>query len=96
MFVIARDQSRAFDQTEGLDLVNIVLDPEYIGSVHPLREDWTSWPWWKPGEVPGECLYLGSTEYARCLDLVQRMECEIEAQGEETRVAEAAAPMRCG
>jgi transcriptional regulator GlxA family with amidase domain len=32
-------------------------------------------------------LHLGSTEYARCLDLVQRMERELEHEGEEARVA---------
>ena len=94
VFVIARDQIHAFEQTHSLDLVNIVFDPDYIGSVHPLLEDWMSLhalfavgPRWKPGEVPGECLHLGSTEYVRCLDLVHRMEAELENQGEEARVA---------
>ncbi len=94
VFVIARDQNHAYEETHGLDVVNIVFDPHYIGSMHPLLEDWMSHhalfavgPRWKPGEAPGECLHLGSTEYARCLDLVQRMETELDHEGEEARVA---------
>ncbi len=94
VFIIARDQNHAYAETHSLDLVNIVFDPRYIGSMHPLLEDWMSrhalfavGPRWKPGEAPGECLHLGSTEYARCLDLVQRMESELEHEGEEARVA---------
>lgn len=94
VFVIARDQNHAYEETHSLDVVNIVFDPHYIGSMHPLLEDWMSrhalfavGPRWKPGESPGECLHLGSTEYARCLDLVQRMEGELEHEGEEARVA---------
>ncbi|MEI6339838.1 MAG: helix-turn-helix domain-containing protein [Verrucomicrobiota bacterium] len=94
VFVIARDQNHAYEETHSLDLVNIVFDPHYIGSMHPLLEDWMSrhalfavGPRWKPGEAPGECLHLGPTEYARCLDLVQRMEGELEREGEEARVA---------
>jgi transcriptional regulator GlxA family with amidase domain len=62
--------------------------------MHPLLEDWMSrhalfavGPRWKPGEAPGECLHLGSSEFARALDLVQRMEHEQENAGEEARVA---------
>ena len=94
VFVIACDQRHAFEETLSLDVVNIVIDPDYIGSVHPLLQDWMSrdalfavGPRWKSGETPGECLHLGSAEFARALDLVRRMEKELEESGEESRVA---------
>ena len=34
-------------------------------------------PRWKQGVAPGECLQLGSAEFARVLELVQRMEAEL-------------------
>ena len=94
VFVIARDQKHAYQETSSLDVVNIAFDPNYIGSVHTLLEDWMNrdalfavGPRWKPGEAPGECLHLNTTEFARCQDLVQRMENELDSQGEEARVA---------
>jgi len=94
VFVIARDQKHAFEETRGLDVFNIVFDAEYLGTVHPLLEDWLSrdalfavGPHWKSTDVPGECLHLGSADSARMLDLVQRMESELDRQGEEARVA---------
>jgi AraC-like DNA-binding protein/mannose-6-phosphate isomerase-like protein (cupin superfamily) len=94
VFVIARDLKHAFEETRGLDVFNIVFDAEYLGTVHPLLEDWLSrdalfavGPRWKSAEVPGECLHLGSADFARMLELVQRMEAELEKQGEEARVA---------
>jgi len=84
VFVIARDQEHAYQETSSLDVVNIAFDPAYIGSFHPLIDDWMSHdalfevgPRWKSGETPGECLHLGSSEFARALDLVQRMEDEL-------------------
>ena len=94
VFVIARDQKHAFEETRSLDVFNVVFDAEYIGTVHPLLEDWMSGdalfavgPRWKQGVAPGECLQLGSTEFARVLELVQRMEAELDTAGEESRVA---------
>jgi AraC-like DNA-binding protein len=94
VFVIARDQEHSYEGTSSLDVANILVDAAYLASVHPLMEDWMSrdalfavGPRWKPGEVPGECLHLGSAEYARALDLVQRMEQEQIDPGEEARVA---------
>jgi hypothetical protein len=93
VFVIARKQEHSYEATSSLDVVNIVFDSGYISTVHPLMEDWMSrdalfavGPRWKPGEAPGECLHLGSAEYARAMDLVQRMEHEQENAGEEARV----------
>ena len=94
VFIIARHQEHSYEGTSTLDVVNIVFDSDYLASVHPLMEDWMSrdalfavGPRWKPGEVPGECLHLGSAEYARAMDLVQRMEQEQNDSGEEARVA---------
>jgi hypothetical protein len=93
VFVIARKQEHSYEATSSLDVVNIVFDSGYISTVHPLMEDWMSrdalfavGPRCKPGEAPGECLHLGSAEYARAMDLVQRMEHEQENAGEEARV----------
>lgn len=94
VFVIARDQEHAYRETHSLDIINIAFDPAYIGSVHPVLEDWMSkdalfavGPRWKSGETPGECLHLGSIEFARALDLVQRLEGEMESATPEARVA---------
>lgn len=94
VFIIARNQEHSYEGTSTLDVVNIVFDSDYLASVHPLMEDWMSrdalfavGPRWKPGEAPGECLHLGSAEYARAMDLVQRMEQEQNDSGEEARVA---------
>jgi AraC-like DNA-binding protein/quercetin dioxygenase-like cupin family protein len=94
VFVVSRDQQHAYRETHSLDIVNIAFDPSYIGSVHPVLEDWMSadalfavGPRWKPGETPGECLHLGPTEFARILELVQRLEGELESATPEARVA---------
>jgi len=94
VFVISRDQEHAYRETHSLDIINIAFDPAYIGSVHPVLEDWMSndalfavGPRWKPGETPGECLHLGPAEFARLLDLVQRLEGELDSASAEARVA---------
>ena len=94
VFVISRDQEHAYRETHSLDIINIAFDPAYIGSVHPVLEDWMSndalfavGPRWRPGETPGECLHLGPSEFARVLDLIQRLESELESASAEARVA---------
>ncbi|MFN6017305.1 MAG: helix-turn-helix domain-containing protein [Verrucomicrobiota bacterium] len=94
VFVIGRDQEHAYRETHSLDIINIAFDPAYIGSVHPVLGDWMSkdalfavGPRWHPGESPGECLHLGPSEFARALDLVQRLEAELESASAEARVA---------
>ncbi len=94
VFVISRDQEHAYRETQSLDIINIAFDPAYIGSVHPVLEDWMSkdalfavGPRWRPGETPGECLHLGPSEFARALDLIQRLESELESASAEARVA---------
>lgn len=94
VFVISRDQEHAYRETHSLDIVNIAFDPVFIASVHPLLEDWMSQdalfavgPRWRSGETPGECLHLCPTEFARVLELVQRLEGELESASPEARVA---------
>jgi AraC family L-rhamnose operon regulatory protein RhaS len=94
VFVVGHDQEHAYREPHSLDIVNIAFDPAFIASVHPVLEDWMSrdalfavGPRWKPGETPGECLHLGPTEFARVLDLVQRLEGELESASAEARVA---------
>jgi AraC-like DNA-binding protein/mannose-6-phosphate isomerase-like protein (cupin superfamily) len=94
VFAIARDQKHAFQETRGLDVVNIAFDPAFIGSVHPVLGDMMSHdalfavgPRWKTGELPGECLHLGSGEFARAQELVQRIEAELKDPSDEGRVA---------
>jgi AraC-like DNA-binding protein/mannose-6-phosphate isomerase-like protein (cupin superfamily) len=94
VFVIAHGQTHAYEETRGLDVFNIVFDAEYLGTVHPLLEDWLSrdalfavGPHWKSTDVAGECLHLGSADFARLNELVQRMEAELDKQGEDARVA---------
>jgi AraC-like DNA-binding protein/quercetin dioxygenase-like cupin family protein len=94
VFVISRDQEHAYRETHSLDIVNIAFDPAFIASVHPLLEDWMSQdalfavgPRWRSGKTPGECLHLGPTEFARVLDLVQRLEGELDSASAESRVA---------
>ena len=94
VFVISRDQEHAYRETHSLDIVNIAFDPEFIASLHPVLEGWMSrdalfavGPRWRSGETPGECLHLGSSEFARALDLVQRLEGELGSACAEARVA---------
>jgi AraC-like DNA-binding protein/mannose-6-phosphate isomerase-like protein (cupin superfamily) len=94
VFVISRDHEHAYRETHSLDIVNIAFDPAFIASVHPVLEDWMSrdalfavGPRWRSGEMPGECLHLGPTEFARVLELVQRLEGELESASPEARVA---------
>lgn len=94
VFVIARDQKHAYRETHSLDIINIAFDPDFIGSYHPVLDEWMSkdalfavGPRWRPGETPGECLHLGPSEFARALDLVQRLEGELGSACAEARVA---------
>ncbi len=94
VFVIGRGQEHAYRETHSLDIINIAFDPEYIGSFHPLLKEWMSkdslfavGPRWHPGEIPGECLHLGPSEFARALELVKRLEAELESASAEARVA---------
>lgn len=94
VFVISRDLEHAYRETHSLDIVNIAFDPDFIGSHHPVLDEWMSkdalfavGPRWRSGETPGECLHLGPSEFARALDLVQRLEGELVSASPEARVA---------
>ena len=94
VFVLSRGQRHAYFETRSLDVINIVFDPAYVGSVHPVLADWMQHeslvsvgPSWKPGETDGECLHLGSSDFALLLDKVRRMETELEGQKTENRIA---------
>ena len=95
VFVLSRGQRHAYLETRSLDVINIVFDPAYVGSVHPALADWMRHeslvsvvgPSWKPGEMEGECLHLGSSDFALLLDKVRRMETELESQKTENRIA---------
>jgi AraC-like DNA-binding protein len=94
VFVLSRGQRHAYLETRSLDVINIVFDPAYVGSVHPALADWmrheslvSVGPSWKPGEMEGECLHLGSSDFALLLDKVRRMETELESQKTENRIA---------
>ena len=94
VFVLSRGQRHAYLETRSLDVINILFDPSYVGSVHPVLADWmrheslvSVGPRWKPGESEGECLHLGSSDFALLLDKVRRMEAELENQKPESRIA---------
>jgi AraC family L-rhamnose operon regulatory protein RhaS len=94
VFVLSRGQRHAYLETRSLDVINIVFDPAHVGSVHPALADWmrheslvSVGPSWKPGETEGECLHLGSSDFALLLDKVRRMETELEGQKTENRIA---------
>ena len=94
VFVLGRGQRHAYFETRSLDVINIVFDPAYVGSVHPVLADWmrhesliSVGPCWKPGETEGECLHLGSSDFALLLDKVSKMEAELESGKPESRIA---------
>jgi AraC-like DNA-binding protein len=94
VFVLSRGQRHAYLETRSLDVINIVFDPAHVGSVHPVLADWmrheslvSVGPRWKPGETEGECLHLGSSDFALLLDKVRRMEAELESEKQESRIA---------
>ena len=94
VFVLSRGQRHAYLETRSLDVINIVFDPAYVGSVHPALAEWmrheslvSVGPSWKPGETEGECQHLGSSDFALLLDKVRRMETELEGQKTENRIA---------
>ncbi len=94
VFVISRDQEHAYRETHSLDIINIAFDPDYIGAHHPVLDEWMSkhalfavGPRWHSGETPGECLHLGPSEFARALELAQRLEGELGSACAEARVA---------
>jgi AraC-like DNA-binding protein len=94
VFVLSRGQRHAYLETRSLDVINIVFDPAHVGSVHPVMADWmrheslvSVGPRWKPGDTEGECLHLGSSDFAMLLDKVRRMEAELENQNAESRIA---------
>lgn len=94
VFVIARDQKHAYQETCSLDVFNVLFDPVCVGALHPVLKEWMSHealfavgPRWKPGEAPGECLHLGSSEFARAVELVHRLEGELQSASAEARVS---------
>ena len=94
VFVLSRGQRHAYFETRSLDVINILFDPAYVGSVHPVLADWMQHeslvsvgPCWQPGEVRGECLHLGSSDFALLLDKVGRMEAELKLQKPENRIS---------